>query len=306
MWKDFIEERVEEVKKLVGKNKAVVALSGGVDSSVCAILGKMALGNRLIGIHVDTGLMDSQAKENIRILKENFGINVVTENRSKDFFKSLKGVTDPERKRKIVGELFIRIFEEISKSMGAKYLIQGTIAPDWIESERGIKSHHNVGGLPEIMDLKVIEPLRDLYKDEVRELAKELGLPESIYLKEPFPGPGFAIRIVGEVTPEKVEIVRRCTEIVQEEVRKARIKPWQAFAVLLPFRSVGVQGDIRAYKGVVAVRIVDSVDGMTANFTHVPHEVLRRISFRITSEVPEVGRVLFDITDKPPATIEFE
>ncbi len=306
MWEEFIEEKIREIREKVGNKKAVVALSGGVDSSVCAVLGKKALGDKLIGIYIDTGLMDSESVRNVEILKRDFGINVIKEDRSRDFFNALKGVIDPERKRKIVGELFIKIFEEIASSLGADYLIQGTIAPDWIESERGIKSYHNVGGLPERLKLKILEPLRDLYKDEVRELAKELGLPDSICLKEPFPGPGFSIRVIGEVTPDKVKIVRKCTEIVQEEIKRAGIRPWQAFAVLLPFKSVGVQGDVRAYKQVVAIRIVDSVDGMTANFTEVPHEVLRRISFRITSEVPEVGRVLFDITDKPPATIEFE
>jgi GMP synthase (glutamine-hydrolysing) len=307
MWENFIEENVKEIKETVGDGKAIIALSGGVDSSTAAILAHRAIGDRLHVVFVNTGFMRKGEPEFVvKTFRDEFGLNLHYVDASERFFKELKGVTDPEEKRKIIGRVFIQVFEEIAREINADFLIQGTIAPDWIESKGKIKSHHNVGGLPERLNLKLIEPLRDLYKDEVRELAKELGLPGKIYNRMPFPGPGLAVRVLGEVTPEKVAIVREANAIVEEEIEKAGLKPWQAFAVLLGVKTVGVQGDIRAYKETVAVRVVESLDGMTANAMNIPFEVPQRIAFRITSEIPEVGRVLYDITNKPPATIEFE
>ena len=307
MWEDFIREKVEEIRKTVGDGKAIIALSGGVDSSTAAVLAHKAIGDKLHGVFVNTGFLRKGEPEFVvRIFRDEFGLNLHYIDASERFFEALKGVTDPEEKRKIIGRVFIEVFEEVAKEIDAEFLIQGTIAPDWIESRGKIKSHHNVGGLPERLNLKLMEPLRDLYKDEVRELAKELGLPEKIYNRMPFPGPGLAVRVLGEVTPEKIAIVRDANAIVEEEIEKGGLKPWQAFAVLLGVKTVGVQGDIRAYKETVAVRVVESLDGMTANAMNVPFDVLQRIAFRITSEIPEVGRVLYDITNKPPATVEFE
>ncbi|WP_456420997.1 glutamine-hydrolyzing GMP synthase [Thermococcus sp.] len=307
MWEEFIREKVEEIRKTVGNGKAIIALSGGVDSSTAAILAHRAIGDRLHAVFVNTGFMRKNEPEFVvKTFCDEFGLNLHYVDASERFFNALKGVTDPEEKRMIIGRVFIEVFEEIAKEINADFLIQGTIAPDWIESKGKIKSHHNVGGLPERLSLKLIEPLRDLYKDEVRELARELGLPEKIYNRMPFPGPGLAVRVLGEVTPEKIAIVREANAIVEEEIEKAGLKPWQAFAVLLGVKTVGVQGDIRAYKETIAVRVVESLDGMTANAMNVPFEVLQRIAFRITSEIPEVGRVLYDVTNKPPATIEFE
>ncbi|NPA48180.1 MAG: glutamine-hydrolyzing GMP synthase subunit GuaA [Thermococci archaeon] len=307
MWEDFIREKVEEIRKTVGDGKAIIALSGGVDSSTAAILAHKAIGDKLHAVFVNTGFMRKGEPEFVvKTFRDEFGLNLHYVDASERFFRELKGVTDPEEKRKIIGRVFIEVFEEVAKEINADFLIQGTIAPDWIESRGKIKSHHNVGGLPERLDLKLIEPLRDLYKDEVRELAKELGLPEKIYSRMPFPGPGLAVRVLGEVTPEKVAIVREANAIVEEEIMKAGLRPWQAFAVLLGVKTVGVQGDVRAYKETIAVRVVESLDGMTANAMNVPFDVLQRIAFRITSEIPEVGRVLYDVTNKPPATIEFE
>ncbi|WP_297489519.1 glutamine-hydrolyzing GMP synthase [Thermococcus sp.] len=307
MWEDFIREKIEEIRKTVGDGKAIIALSGGVDSSTAAVLAHKAIGERLHAVFVNTGFMRKNEPEFVvKTFRDEFGLNLHYVDASERFFEALKGVTDPEEKRKIIGRVFIEVFEEVAREVDAQFLIQGTIAPDWIESKGKIKSHHNVGGLPERLNLKLIEPLRDLYKDEVRELAKELGLPEKIYNRMPFPGPGLAVRVLGEVTPEKIAIVREANAIVEEEIEKAGLNPWQAFAVLLGVKTVGVQGDIRAYKETVAVRVVESLDGMTANAMDVPFEVLQRIAFRITSEIPEVGRVLYDITNKPPATIEFE
>ncbi len=307
MWENFIEEKIGEIKATVGDGKAIIALSGGVDSSTAAILAHKAIGERLHAVFVNTGFMRKNEPEFVvKTFRDEFGLNLHYVDASERFFAELKGVTEPEEKRKVIGRVFIEVFDEVAKEINADFLIQGTIAPDWIESRGKIKSHHNVGGLPERLNLKLIEPLRDLYKDEVRELAKELGLPEKIYNRMPFPGPGLAIRVLGEVTPEKVAIVREANAIVEEEIERAGLKPWQAFAVLLGVKTVGVQGDIRAYKETIAVRVVESLDGMTANAMNVPFEVLQRIAFRITSEIPEVGRVLYDITNKPPATIEFE
>ncbi|WP_456444178.1 glutamine-hydrolyzing GMP synthase [Thermococcus sp.] len=307
MWEKFVEEKVEEIRNTVGDGKAIIALSGGVDSSTAALLAHRAIGDRLHAVFVNTGFMRKGEPEFVvKTFRDEFGLNLHYVDASERFFEALKGVTDPEEKRKIIGRVFIEVFEEVAKEINADFLIQGTIAPDWIESKGKIKSHHNVGGLPERLNLKLIEPLRDFYKDEVRELARELGLPGKVYNRMPFPGPGLAVRVLGEVTPGKVEIVREANAIVEEEIEKVGLKPWQAFAVLLGVKTVGVQGDIRAYKETVAVRVVESLDGMTANAMNVPFEVLQRIAFRITSEIPEVGRVLYDVTNKPPATIEFE
>ncbi|KUH34042.1 GMP synthase [Thermococcus celericrescens] len=307
MWERFIEEKVEEIRNTVGDGKAIIALSGGVDSSTAAILAHKAIGERLHAVFVNTGFMRKGEPEFVvKTFRDEFGLNLHYVDASERFFSELRCITDPEEKRKIIGRVFIEVFEEVAREIDAEFLIQGTIAPDWIESKGKIKSHHNVGGLPERLNLRLIEPLRDLYKDEVRELGMELGLPEKIYNRMPFPGPGLAVRVLGEVTPEKVAIVREANAIVEEEIEKAGLKPWQAFAVLLGVKTVGVQGDIRAYKETIAVRVVESLDGMTANAMAVPFDVLQRIAFRITSEIPEVGRVLYDITNKPPATIEFE
>ncbi len=307
MWEDFIREKVEEIRNTVGDGKVIIALSGGVDSSTAAVLAHRAIGDRLHAVFVNTGFMRKNEPEFVvKTFRDEFGLNLHYIDASERFFEALKGVTDPEEKRKIIGRVFIEVFEDVARGINADFLIQGTIAPDWIESKGKIKSHHNVGGLPERLNLKLIEPLRDLYKDEVRELARELGLPEKIYSRMPFPGPGLAVRVLGEVTPEKIAIVREANAIVEEEIEKAGLNPWQAFAVLLGVKTVGVQGDIRAYKETIAVRVVESLDGMTANAMNVPFEVLQKIAFRITGEIPEVGRVLYDVTNKPPATIEFE
>ncbi len=299
---EFVKKAIEEIRERVKEGKAIIALSGGVDSSVCAVLAHKAIGDRLIPVFVDTGLMREGEPERI---KEIFGpMGLVFVDAKEEFFKALRGVTDPEQKRKVIGELFVRIFERVAEEHGAEYLIQGTIYPDVIESQGGIKSHHNVGGFPTKYRFKdVIEPLRELYKDEVREIARYLGLPEEICERMPFPGPGLAVRIVGEVTPEKVEVVRKATKIVEEELKD--YKKWQAFAALIG-KATGVKGDVRVYGYIIAVRAVDSRDGMTADILEIDYEKLRRIALRITSEIPEVTRVVYDLTPKPPATIEFE
>ncbi len=299
---EFVKKAIEEIRERVKDGKAIIALSGGVDSSVCAVLAHKAIGDRLIPVFVDTGLMREGEPERI---KEIFGpMGLVFVDAREEFFKALKGVTDPEQKRKVIGELFVRIFERVAEEHGAEYLIQGTIYPDIIESQGGIKSHHNVGGFPTKYKFKdVIEPLRELYKDEVREVARYLGLPEEICERMPFPGPGLAVRIVGEVTPEKVEVVRKATKIVEEELKD--YKKWQAFAALIG-KATGVKGDVRVYGYIIAVRAVDSRDGMTADVLEIDYEKLRKIALRITSEIPEVTRVVYDLTPKPPATIEFE
>ncbi len=307
----FIEKATEELKKVEGK--VVVAASGGVDSSVVVKLGSMALGERMIAIYVDTGFMRKNEGEKVKIFFKKMGINFRYVNAKDEFYEALKGVVDPEEKRKIIGEKFIRVFEREAIKENATYLIQGTIAPDWIESGGGlrdtIKSHHNVGGLPLDMKLRIVEPLRDLYKDEVRKVARALHL--EVAEKQPFPGPGLAVRILGESTPGRVEIIREACAIVEEELEKAvekgkMTKPWQYFAVLVPIKSVGVHGDRRAYGYTIAVRSVESVDAMTADFSRIPHDVLEKISTRITNEIKEVNRVVYDITHKPPGTVEWE
>jgi len=297
----FIKDAISEISREV-KGRAIIGLSGGVDSSVCAILAHRALGDRLVPVYVDSGLMRQFESDRIEeLFKE---ISVVQVNAEDRFLDAIKGVTDPEDKRKNVGETFIRVFEEEARKIGADTLIQGTIYPDRIESEGGIKAHHNVGGLPSVIEFaRIVEPLRDLYKDEVREVARALGLPVEISERMPYPGPGLAVRIVGEVTKEKLAIVRKANAIVEEEVME--YAPWQAFAAVLGM-ATGVKGDNRVYGCVVAVRSVSSRDAMTADVMELPWEVLRRISSRITGEIPSVARVVYDLTPKPPGTIEFE
>jgi GMP synthase (glutamine-hydrolysing) len=311
----FIGEAVSSIRSAVGKERAVIAVSGGVDSSVAAALASRALGNKVYCVFVDTGLVRKDEAGLAKEMLAKAGVVLHVVDASRDFFSALRGVEEPEGKRKIIGERFIRVFESEAKKRKAHFLIQGTIAPDWIESGGGsrdtIKSHHNVGGLPEKMGMKLVEPLRDLYKHEVRLVARELGLPPEISERQPFPGPGLAVRIVGEITPEKARIVREACLIVEQELEKAAgggeiERPWQYFAALLPTKTVGVRGDERAYQYTVVVRAVRSLDGMTANFSHIPPAVLQRISTRITNEMGEVGRVLYDITNKPPATVELE
>ena len=298
----FVENAVKEIKEKVRDGKAIIALSGGVDSSVCTILAYRAIGNRLYPVFVDTGLMRAEEPERVR---EIFGeMNLMFIDAQDEFFNSLKGITDPEEKRKVIGELFVRVFERVAEEVNADYLIQGTIYPDIIESQGGIKSHHNVGGFPTHYSFKgVIEPLRELYKDEVREVARYLGLPEEISERMPFPGPGLAVRIVGEVTPEKVEVVRKATKIVEDELKD--VEKWQAFASLIG-KATGVKGDIRVYGYIISVRAVESRDGMTSDPLKLDYDRLRKIALRITGEIPEVVRVVYDITPKPPATIEYE
>ncbi|MGN0097766.1 MAG: glutamine-hydrolyzing GMP synthase [Candidatus Methanomethylophilaceae archaeon] len=310
---DFINETIEDIRsKITGK--AIIACSGGVDSMVAATLTSKAIGDRLLAVYVDNGLMRKGETEEVEEMLRDMGINYKIADAGAEFFEALKGVTDPEQKRKIIGEKFIRVFERTAKDFGAEFLVQGTIAPDWIESGDGvrdtIKSHHNVGGLPKDMGMTLVEPLRDLYKDEVRDVARTLGVKASE--RQPFPGPALAVRCLGEVTPENIAIVREACFIVEDEIRKAAgagemEMPWQYFAVLLPSKSVGVQGDRRAYGRTIAIRAVASVDGMTATYAKIPLEVLDRMSTRITNSMKDsVNRVVFDITNKPPATIEWE
>ena len=310
---DFVTESVGKLKDKISDKKAIIALSGGVDSSVAAVLVHRAIGKNLTSVFVDTGLMRKDEPESIKkIFTRDFDLNFRLIDAKDRFFEALAGVLDPEEKRKIIGKLFIRIFEEEAKDVGADFLVQGTIYPDRIESgtehAATIKSHHNVGGLPDDLGLEIIEPLADLYKDEVRVVAKKIELPDEIANRHPFPGPGLAIRIIGEVTSEAARIVREADAIVKDEIKKADLEGelWQFFAVILPIKTVGVQGDSRTYRNTVALRIVQSVDGMTANFARIPYDVLEKISTRITNEIPDVNRVVYDLTHKPPGTIEWE
>jgi GMP synthase (glutamine-hydrolysing) len=314
--RSFIEETVERVRAQVGDGRALCALSGGVDSAVAATLVGRALDDRLTCVFVNNGLLRQHEFERVTAkLREQAHLNVRAVDRSERFLRRLRGVTDPERKRKIIGEEFIRVFEEEARSLGnPEFLVQGTLYPDVIESvsvkgpAATIKSHHNVGGLPADLQFKLIEPLRYLFKDEVRAVGRELGLDEEIVNRQPFPGPGLAVRIVGEVTEERLRMVREADTVVLEEVRAAGLygSLWQSFAVLLPVASVGVMGDSRTYAFTVAVRAVESEDGMTADWARLPAALLERIATRIVNEVKGVNRVVFDITSKPPGTIEWE
>jgi GMP synthase (glutamine-hydrolysing) len=310
---DIIRKIVREAKQTIGNKKAIIGLSSGIDSSTAAMLVHRAIGKRLIAVYVDTGLMRYRETELVKRIFSKAGLNLHIVDAKQRFFDTLRGVRSPEKKRKIIGKLFVEIFEEIADQEKAEFLIQGTIYSDRIESgitkhSSRIKSHHNVGALPKKMRLRLYEPLRDLYKDEVRAIAKKLGLPNELIKRHVFPGPGLAVRIAGSVTPKKAAIVRKASYIVEEELKKAGLydKVWMGFAILLPVKSVGIQGDARTYKYVVVVRIVCSEDAMTANFAKIPFDVLERISTRITNEIASVNRVLYDITNKPPATMEWE
>ncbi|MFD1686606.1 glutamine-hydrolyzing GMP synthase [Halobellus litoreus] len=299
----FIDDAVEEIDEQIGDANAVIALSGGVDSSVAAALAYRAIGDRLTPVYVDTGLMRKGETEQIRETFSYMDSLRIVEAQDR-FLDALAGITDPEEKRHAIGERFIREFEREAISADADYLVQGTIYPDRIESEGNIKSHHNVGGLPEVVDFEgLVEPVRELYKDEVRDVARELGLEEIISERMPFPGPGLAIRVVGEVTREKVDIAREACHIVEEET--AEHDPWQAFAAVVG-KGTGVKGDNRVHGWIVSVRSVESRDGMTARAQELPWETLQRIQSRITGENENVARVVYDVTHKPPATIEYE
>ena len=311
----FVEEQIELIRKQIPEPKtAIIACSGGVDSTTAAVLVGKAIGKRLTSVFVDTGYMRKNEAKQIKDLLSGLDINLDFVDASAEFYEAMKGVTEPEAKRKVIGEKFIRVFERESKKIGADVLVQGTIAPDWIESGGGvrdtIKSHHNVGGLPKDMTLVLCEPLRDLYKDEVRKLARHLEIP--VAERQPFPGPGLAVRVLGEATPERTQIVRDACFIVEDEIDKAATagqieRPWQYFAALLPVRSVGVHGDIRVYGETIVVRAVESLDAMSAQYSPLPHELLERISVRITNELGEhVTRVVYDVSHKPPGTIEWE
>ena len=314
--RSFIETSVEEIRGRVGDEKVVCGISGGVDSSVAALLVHRAVGERLTCIFVDNGVLRKDEAGKVETaLRKNLRLNIRRVNASARFLKRLKGVTDPERKRKTIGNEFIRVFEdEARKIKGVKFLAQGTLYPDVIESvsfkgpSATIKSHHNVGGLLKKMRLRLVEPLRELFKDEVRDLGRELGMPEEMVNRHPFPGPGLAIRIIGEVTGKRCGILREADAIVLEEIKTAGLyaRMWQAFAVLLPVKTVGVMGDERTYENVVAVRAVESVDGMTADWVRLPYAVMERISTRVINEVRGVNRVVYDISSKPPSTIEWE
>ncbi len=313
----FVETSIRRIREKAGDENVVLGLSGGVDSSVAAVLLHRALGDRLTCIFVNNGLLrKGEAEEVLETFRRGIGLHLEYVDASDRFLAALEGVEDPERKRKIIGEMFVRVFEEAARNIrgGVGFLGQGTLYPDVIESvsfkgpSATIKTHHNVGGLPEKMNLKLIEPLRELFKDEVRELGRELAIPDAILERQPFPGPGLAVRIIGPVTSEDLRILREADNVVDKEVRDAGLYEsiWQSFAVLLPIKTVGVMGDFRTYENVVAIRAVQSQDGMTADWVRLPYDLLQRISTRIINEVKGVNRVVYDVSSKPPSTIEWE
>lgn len=311
---DFIDMQVDEIRQTVGDKKVILGLSGGVDSSVTAVLIHKAIGDQLTCIFVDHGLLrKNEADSVMKALSADLGVNIIKVDAADRFLGKLKGISDPEQKRKTIGKEFVAVFDEEAKKMkDADFLAQGTLYTDVIESgtdtAQTIKSHHNVGGLPEKMGFKLIEPLRSLFKDETRQLGEKLGIPHDLVWRQPFPGPGLGIRVLGEVTPEKLAIVRESDAILREEIKKAGLQEsiWQYFTVLPGIRSVGVMGDGRTYDEAVGIRAVTSIDGMTADFAQIPWDVLQKISVRIVNEVDHVNRILYDVTSKPPSTIEWE
>lgn len=314
--KNYIESQVAEIRERVGDKNVICGLSGGVDSSVAAVLIHKAIGSQLKCIFVNNGVLrQNEAEKVIKTFRDNFHIDLIYVDAEERFLEALKGMEDPEDKRKTIGLEFIKVFDEEAKNIeNAEFLAQGTLYPDVIESvsfkgpSATIKSHHNVGGLPEKMKLKLLEPFRELFKDEVRLIGEELGMPEEVIHRQPFPGPGLAIRIIGDITKERLDVLRQADTIVVDEIKKAGLyrKVWQSFAVLLPVKSVGVMGDERTYENTCAVRIVQSLDGMTADWARIPYEVLESISTRIINEVKGINRVVYDISSKPPSTIEWE